>query len=193
MNILKMKSIFKLFIALALVGVLVTSCEKEAIIEDTAELKTLIESESNLENAELLQSRMSCSNFGPLANSVLIALAQEIENCAANGSKANKDAIINRYNYYRLSVLEPCLPQPVVVPVLSFDNNPNTSCPFGQGSCSDGSAAINTLEWFLCHLGNFIENPNSFQNQNNVENAFNYYAGILRTCFGAPITAKVDI
>jgi len=43
MNILKLKRIFYLFITLAVVGVLVTSCEKEIIIEDDLDgLKTSI-------------------------------------------------------------------------------------------------------------------------------------------------------
>jgi len=191
MNILKMKSIFKLFIALAVVGVLVTSCEKEAIQEDSIVLKTLDEGELTVQDTEQLQSRMGCSNFEAQVNTALIALAQEIENCAANPTRSNKDAIVRRYDYYRLQVLEVCLPQPVNVPNLTFDGS---NCyEIGGGFCSDGSTAINALANLLCQLANFIENPNSYANQIDLENAFDHYVYILEFCFGVNITASLDI
>jgi len=57
MNILKIKSIFKLFIALTLVGVLITSCEKENLVNDSV----------TLTEAPLLELKQSNTNLNEIS------------------------------------------------------------------------------------------------------------------------------
>jgi len=69
MNFLKMKKFFYLFITLAVVGVLVTSCEEEAIQEDSIELKKLIY-QNNLNEELHFESEEFFTRYFELLNEV---------------------------------------------------------------------------------------------------------------------------
>lgn len=70
MNILKIKSIFKLFIALALVGVLITSCEKENLVNDSITLTegSSLEVKQNDLDLNEISSRKPCIPSAPNEN-----------------------------------------------------------------------------------------------------------------------------
>jgi len=188
MIFLKMKKFLYLFITLAVVGALVTSCEKEAIQEDTIELKTLIESEVSIQDTEQLQFRgVNCNNLVAEADVALKNLVTSIKNFNGNQTSTNKTRVIQKYDFYRLYVLEDCLSLPISVPILD-PNDVQSSCGLGSQPCS-GLGVANTLEWFVCRLVRYLDNPTNGK-YNDVKSGFNFYIGRLNNCllddFGLP-------
>lgn len=197
MKISNLKRIASLLMILGLLGIFVTSCEKETIQKDAVKLESLVEDGLGIQNSKQIQSlnenkRIRCSNFEVLVNAALNNLAQIINDYGNNPTSFNRSRVISQFDYYRLYVLEPCLPAKVVVPPFVY-TGVETNCTFSPGFCSNGSAAISSLKWFQCHLNNFLTNPNDFGNQNDVSNAFDYYTSTLNICFGTNLNQSLNV
>ncbi len=198
MNILRLNQFFNMLITFAIVSILLTSCDKDIIQDEPIRQNlSLMEDDLNAKNEKQLETdktnlRIRCSNFNNLVNQALNNLVITIEDFAANPTVNNRQRIIIQFDYYRLSVLEPCLPARVVVPPFVY-TGVATNCTFTPGSCFNGSAAISSLEFFQCHLNNFLTNPSSNAYQNNASNAFDYYIGTLTNCFDVSLNQSLNL
>jgi len=190
MNLLKLKKIVFTLTAIITATIFLSSCEKD-IIQEQPTATTVTLAEVNPQERQIKQLgdtnsnlKIRCSNFESLANASLTNLVGMIRDYAEIPEpEYNKDRIVIQYNYYRTEILERCLPEGTEVPEIILTEE-EQDCEFTAGGfCFDGSAAINALEFFLCHLNNFLINPNDFGNQQNLSNAFEYYIFTLDFCF----------
>lgn len=180
-NLIKILTFFG-FLSILTLSTLLTSCQKETIVEpienvELANLKIAIE---EAENSEEASTRDQCEPR--IANAIVRALDQlifELRRFACGTTSSS--TVTQAFDIYVTS-LENILGLPNGSIPSYVNANPNGGgCSFVSASGTLG--AIYALDFLGCRIGTYTNNPTT-ANWNGVISAFNTYLNVLESVFG---------
>jgi len=182
MKTLKVKSILFSLMAFVAVSVFMTSCEQDAIVDDS-----ITESnEISLANLDL----RSCAPSPNIVEYNLYLITFYVNLFDDIRDQSRKDDVIEAFDEYQEYLIETLLP--CTGPFIN-------SLVFSEwgSSCSDGpnypacpEYAISALKRLQCDINDFLNNPSSYTARRNLQIRFSDYIRTLNTCFDAGISIQ---